>query len=481
VSSRHKPLPDPRAPLISGVSQYDVDFVVPRIGVDLPLGIDPFLLYKSRDPALRALHDVLIGVFNAGIEAVRRDDLSEARRLFDFPEVPEIGLGYAQGGKRGSGVGTVLTGLILDTLSHSPGLQERGVRHVEEMQLLSAGIGPDRVSDIAANILKGYLIDYTQRQCAIWEIPLVEGVPLEHVYNWTMLQWEDGHFDLPISSLDGTAILLVPRRIVRTLPWINYDDFVRGDFSAYLKARRTAVSELPMDLGPQTATASRVPAKRDVISVTRADIAVIERYVRSREAAADQARPAADYGSGADQDACTEAAALVRRLEEMKSGRDAAADYQRLVLEILNFVFNPDLVDGQPEVRTVDGTERRDIIFTNESDESFWEYVRTEHSGIFIMFEVKNTHDLRPDALNQTATYLGDRIGRLGILVTRATPSESTLRKAMAIWNDSGLARKAVLVLADEHLKTLLEIRCRGRSPTRWIQQHYRAFRTSLQ
>jgi hypothetical protein len=40
---------DPRAPLIRGVSQYDVDFVIPRIGVDVPVGIDPFLLYKSRD------------------------------------------------------------------------------------------------------------------------------------------------------------------------------------------------------------------------------------------------------------------------------------------------------------------------------------------------------------------------------------------------------------------------------------------------
>ena len=63
-----------------------------------------------------------------------------------------------------------MTTLILETLQGSPGLQERGVRHVEEIQLLSAGIGPDRVSDIAANVLKRFLIGYTQRQCDIWNL-----------------------------------------------------------------------------------------------------------------------------------------------------------------------------------------------------------------------------------------------------------------------------------------------------------------------
>jgi hypothetical protein len=71
----------------------------------------------------------------------------------------------------------------------------------------------------------------------------------------------------------------------------------------------------------------------------------------------------------------------------------------RLVLEILNYLFNPDLTDGQPEVRTFDGTERRDIVLTNESDEAFWDYVRTSHDNIFIMFETKNTDELDAPAI----------------------------------------------------------------------------------
>ena len=62
----------PRSPLLPGVSQFEVDFVIPRVGIDLPLGIDPFLLFKSRDREYAKLHDLVLGVFNAGIGALRR-------------------------------------------------------------------------------------------------------------------------------------------------------------------------------------------------------------------------------------------------------------------------------------------------------------------------------------------------------------------------------------------------------------------------
>ena len=455
--------------LLPHVSQYDVDFVIPRIGVDIPVGIDPFLLFKSRNPEYRELHRQLTDAFNAGIEAVKRGALDDARRLFDYPEESAIGFGYTRKGKGGSGVGSYLAGLIVDTASNSPGLQERGVRHIEEMKLLASHIGPDRVSDITANVLKQFLIEYTQRQADIWQLPLRAGVPIQHVYDHSAAEWIDTYADLPIDSSDGAPILLVPRRLVRQLPWINYDDFLKTEFSAYLSARRSQVR-------PTAAPEPR--AKPDVVSITRADLGLVERYVKSREQRADDATPDTNY---IDEDVCARADALTARLGAVEAGRDAAKNYQLLVLEILNFLFNPDLADGKPEVKTLDGTERRDIIFTNESDESFWAYVRTNHDGIFLMFETKNMRELDIAAINQTATYLGDRIGRVGIIVTRNAPGENIQRKIFSVWNDSASARKVILVLTDEHLKELLQVRCRNGSTSKWVQRHYREFRTTVQ
>jgi len=468
---------NPRALLLTGVSQYDVDFVIPRVGVDTPVGIDPFLLYKSRDPEVRKLHDLLIDAFNVGIDAVRLGDLAYARALFDFPEVAAIGFGYTQVGKRGSGVGAHMAKLIIETLQGSPGLQERGVRHVEEMQLLSAGIGPDRVSDIAANILKRFLIDYTQRQCGIWSLPVKQDVPIDHIYEPHSRGWSDSFESLPVSPVDGTPILLVPRRFVRVLPWINYDDFLKTEFRAYLTAQRarswTSKSQPRSGQAP-----GGKAAKQDIVTVTRRDIALVDRYVRSREQQARDARPAVDY---IDEDARRQADELEDKLRGIAAGREQAGEYQMLVLEVMNFLFSPELIDGQPEIKTFDGTERRDIIFTNDSDEPFWEYVRTAHDGALVMFEVKNTSELDIAAINQTATYMGDRIGRLGIIVTRKPVPEAIQRKIFSVWNDSSPQRKVILVLDDENLRALLELRRRDGSPTAWMQRHYRAFRTAVQ
>lgn len=446
--------------------QLEVDFVIPRLVGDLPLCIDPFLLFKSRDPELRTLHTSIVEHFADGVSAIAKDDELGAKYILDFPEVAEIGFGYGASDKRGSGLGKILTTLLIGSLKVSPAIMERGIRHVEEMQLISPGIGPDRVGDIASNILKEYLIRYTQRQCEVHNLTIQSLVPISHVYDSKERCWRDGYYDLPVNSEDGRAILFVPRRIVRQLPWINYDNFVKTEFRAYLEARsRTG------------RVAGRAPSKAEVTTTSRVETAIIDAYIKQREqqaAAAQPILPPLENGSAGTGES------LLVRLAAIPPGQSEATAYQGLVLDILTFVFCPDLIDGRLEERTIDGTERRDIIFTNDSDATFFDYVRTSHESLFVMFEVKNTDDLTMAALNQAATYLGDRIGRLGYIVTRKPPGDNLLRKQISIFNDSN-PRKVLLILSDFDLEELVKIRMQDVSPIPWLQRHYRKFRTAAQ
>jgi len=465
----------PNTPLLKGISQFEVDFVIPRIGVDLPMGIDPFLLFKSRDSELAQLHSIILQTFNEGIALIRNGKLSHVRQLFDFPEASEVGFGYTQKSKRGAGVGTYLSELIIETLLDSPSLLERGIRHIEELQLVSLGIGPDRISDISANLIKQFLIEYTQRQSQLWNLPLRAQVPIQHVFDPQSGAWHDGYFDLPRSPFDDSPILLVPRRIVRTLPWINYDEYFRLEFSSYLRAKRVRQRLKPR----VTLERKTVPAaKKDVVQISRSEIERVDRYVNKKEAAAADAQPTLSYLDSAKT--CPESEKLKAKMRALKVGKDHATEYQYLVLEILNFLFNPELIDGEPEVRTIDGTERRDILFTNDSDRSFWTYLRAEHSAIILMFETKNTKEVTNIHLNQTGTYLGDRIGRLGFIVTRKPLEEAHQRKAFSIYNDSN-PRKIILVLSDIDIESMLEMKCNGEDPMRFLQKLYRSFRTSVQ
>lgn len=183
---------------------------------------------------------------------------------------------------------------------------------------------------------------------------------------------------------------------------------------------QTARSNQPL------AQVSEHTTKESVVTITRSDVGLLDRYVKSREQARADAQPTFEYVDG---DVCRQSDDLKARLSALEPGHALAGDYQQLVLEILNFLFNPELIDGRLEVRTADGTERRDIVFTNDSDESFWDFTRTEHSSLLLMFEAKNVSALDMTALNQTATYLGDRLGTLAFIVTRHDPGAAIQKR----------------------------------------------------
>lgn len=462
-------------------SQAEVDFVIPRLDQDLPLCIDPFLLYKSRDDTLRRHHEQLLTLFNNSITLFREGKRKEMDELIDFPEASEIGFGYCEEGVRGSGLGNYLNRLLADTLAASEALQARGLRHIEELQLVSIGVAADRVSDIAANVLKIFLIEYTQRQASLWNIPLETAVPVNHYFDFDDYGWRDGYFDLPRNPVTGLPILLVPRRMVRLLPWINLQDYATTDYRLFLRsAAKRGWSKFP----GTGRVAYSFPDKTEIARTTRANLKLLDGYITRKEKEAAKALPIYVEREDLGLPVRPMAEEFIKRLADLPTGVAYAKDYQRALYEIINYLFEPELTDGEMEVRTIEGTERRDIIYTNESDTSFWQYVRLNYGSPLVMFEVKNVQELEIEHINQTASYLGVRLGMLGFIVTRRPPEDNIIRKIYTIYNDTpGTPRKIILVLNDDDLAVMLRNKDAGQSPTptQYVQRKYREFRTLVQ
>ncbi len=457
------------------IAQSQVDFVIPDIDQDLRLCIDPFLLYKSKDEEHRALHDRLLEAFNRAFRYYRDGNYAGMERLIDFPEVDNIGLGYSGGRIAGSGMGAYLNRLVVDTLANSPALLERGVRHIEELQLVSVGIGPDRISDMAANLLKADLVAYTREQCTTWDIPIEKGVPLNHIFDLDSFSWYDDYVDLPINPRTGVPLLFVPRRIVRLLPWINFDDYERQQYRLYLRAKKgRGWDALPGAKAPTTKE-----SKGRIVEVTRREIHLLDEYVARKEAYAADAQPEISR-SQENANFAPQAQTMLDRLWAIAPGIAGAGAYQREMLGILTYLFSPDLTDGKLEERTIDGTERRDIVFTNEADRSFWEYVRQQYGGLFVMFEAKNVAQVNSQHINQVATYLGDRIGRFGVILTRNQPAQAQIRKTHTVFNNDR-DRKSILIMHDSDIERMLRLKDRGSDPTREIQQMYRDFKMKIE
>lgn len=449
------------------LNQRDVDFVIPRLDADLPLCIDPFLLYKSRRQDLRTAHEVLLSLFHEAFAALRAGDQRRVAGLIDFPEAREIRFGYAKRSIEGRGIGDVLSTLLVETLRQSPALLERGLRHVEELQLFDVGIAEDRISDLAANVIKGFLVEYTQAQCQLWHIPMVDGVPLEHIWDPSDRRWMDTYVRLPVDPLTGREVLLVPRWVVRRLPWINYEDFQRTDLRAFLRSR------LPGDT-----SRARLPKNR-AVEITRANVKLVDQYVSRKEREAQLAKPTpppllafAGYPAGDD---------LIEQLATMPTGHDHAYAYQRLVFQLFNTLFEPELVDGQEQVRTISGLEIRDLVYSNNSDLAFLRFLMTNHGSLLLTFECKNVAALDSDDVNQLAAYLGDPLGYCGFLVTRRPPSDRVFAKARTLYNRQ-TPRKVIVILHDGDLRVMVEMKRLGsRHPVDHLQRKYREFLQSIE
>jgi hypothetical protein len=135
---------------------------------DLPLFVDPFLLFNSKKPAYRKLHDEMIRYLR-----FLRDKSSDADldphligAWYLFPEVSQNWLGFSKTGNQGRGLGKVFAGALhqnLGALFRDFGSEKvtKG-SHLEKLCLIREGVGKDNISDFTNNLIHRFLLDYTQ-------------------------------------------------------------------------------------------------------------------------------------------------------------------------------------------------------------------------------------------------------------------------------------------------------------------------------
>jgi hypothetical protein len=154
------------------IRQDEVDFVVPHMREDLPLCLDPFLLWKSEDPHYRELHNVLLGfVEQVRTHALTGHVIAAQRLLTEVREPVELGLGYAAGTKRGSAIGPALSTAIIETFRQVPQLESAGLGHLEILALLVPRIAEDRISELTASVIKDWLAEFTSIRCKDLGVP----------------------------------------------------------------------------------------------------------------------------------------------------------------------------------------------------------------------------------------------------------------------------------------------------------------------
>lgn len=201
---------------------------------DLPLFIDPFLLFHSNKSEYQSLHtDIIAYVAFLRDQSLRiaiNDDLLKA--WYCFPEIKQNWLGFSVVGNSGSGLGINFARALHSNLGKvfaDFGSEKiTSGSHLEKICLITDGVGRDNISDFTTNLIINHLCLYTEKFAK-------EHINTERirkifinkaVFDYKTEVWQRRSYSLPF--MDGDFVVLTPRdMLTRDQNWINRGDLIR--------------------------------------------------------------------------------------------------------------------------------------------------------------------------------------------------------------------------------------------------------------
>lgn len=202
---------------------------------DLPLFIDPFLLFTSQRPVYQKLHDHIIrylrflhvkslsGCLTPGLLA----------SWYRFSEVKQTWLGFCLTGNSGRGLGDkfaeALNRNLVSVFRNFDKVNITRGTHLEKLCLIEGGVGKDMISDFTTNLIKDYLLTYTEEFTKKYINPTFRS-PLavsKARFDYQREHWIPKTYELPIYQ--GDFVVLTPKDILtKDDTWINHNDLIKN-------------------------------------------------------------------------------------------------------------------------------------------------------------------------------------------------------------------------------------------------------------
>ena len=436
--------------------QSDLDFAIQFFDEDIPLYVDPFLLWKSPSLQDQSLHTAITNSFNHLNFLLKKGREDEAlNTLINLSECSEVGLGVSKN-RKGVKIGNKQAHNILRLFSEIPEYSQFGFTHFESIQLYVSGIAKDRISDIACNYIKSFLIDYTIEQCEILGIP-TEGVIIELLYNYQKNSFDQNRkLYLPVNPTNREPIIFTPKRWLRFNHWINFDDY----FKSYC----------PRD---EIFNPSEPEGKVKVLNFNRENYGVVEEYVKYKVRTSQDCQNDPLF----TQIPVLSAKRKLNEIVKLSTGKEDGSDmkFEDLSATLLASLFYPHLDFAQTQSRTESGRHIRDLIFYNNRDIDFLDEIFTDYNNRQLVIEMKNVKKIERNHINQLNRYLQDNIGRFGIFLTRNPLPKAMFKNTIDLWSSQ---RKCIIAITDEDLKLMVDVyESKQRAPIEVLKKKYIEFR----
>lgn len=445
---------------------------------DLPVFIDPFLLFNSEKDVYRQLHNQIIDYIRFLRKMSERGAISKGllRHWFLFPEVRQNWLGYSKVGNGGSGLGAKFAEAMnanLATIFQNFGDEDvtRG-SHLEKICLVRDGVGKDNISDFTTNLIKGFLAEYTQEFAEKYLDDFsAREVSITHAaFNYQTRRWINKRYRLPY--IDGDFVLLTPKDLLtKDEAWINKHDIV-GDFDDIITAipnieLRAQVDDYFLRQIPEDP--KREEINKAVTQTLRHYPELVDYYIRFKEDRGDQAVAMSDEKIKEIETVfITQVSKLVRRLSEASGfysepgntfeEASARVVYLKSVIED-NDGYRLFYIKGEPVKRESDlQLMFRLTWFASQDDVNAevnngrgpvdYKISRGSRDSTLVEFKLASNSKLKQNLEKQVGVY--EAANRTdGSIKVIMYFSDSELAKVLRIFRELGVQENESLVLVD--------------------------------
>jgi hypothetical protein len=229
-----------------------------------------------------------------------------------FPEVKQTWLGYSEVGNGGRGPGIEFARALNDNLNGIFSSFDKNTisrsSHLEKLCLIKENTGRDSISDFVTNLIKGYLLKYTEEFAKQYiDKSFLREFTVRHVtFNYATTTWNAEKFLLPaivVSDAENDYLLLTPKDLLtKDDTWINrpdlvsqFDDIVSSVSNDELRAQLNFYFSQNLPKPEYTKKGKeKTPRKQDIVTAVSAVIRkypeLLDYYIRFKEDHGDEAR-----------------------------------------------------------------------------------------------------------------------------------------------------------------------------------------------
>ena len=410
-------------------SQYELDFVDIDTSADLPLFLDPYFLSIRNDYWSINATRTIQSFFSHFLALMRSGNEDLARGLFSHMHEPnETCLGMSSGAPSGRGIGIQDANDIFESIIESQAISSGLLEHLEDTRIFVDGVGKDKISDMTTNIIRKDLIEYTQQQCKLWDIPLSRMVPTGDMWDKVNKQWINEYKDMLV--IGDKKILLVPKWIV------SYSDKYTPDYytqhfvlnylqNEHLKLNTALVQRRKLKDGTERAFVT----KKSIRDTTRFSRGYLKNFTIQHPEVFQNFKndlpekiEEVSQNEFSNDDIGTVIDYLVETLQSIGSGAEEATKYHKTVSGILELIFYPYLVSPIVENEIHNGRKRIDITFDNAAESGFFYRLSNVYQipSQFIHVECKNySREIANPELDQISGRFSLNRGKFGFIVCR--------------------------------------------------------------